>query len=202
MVDKRLTGATNGATKDMSLKHPKGKDGLTDRQRIFVKIYTDNEGRLTPTECARQAGYKEERAAVTASELLNGKQHPKVVEAVLARRAELEKTHEVKLSKHVQELARLRDRSLSEKSYSAAVNAERLRGQAAGLYIDRKEIRTGSIDSMSREEVLAKLKEIGLDGKFKKEGASTVLEVEEESNGEPIDITPVETKSSKGQDKV
>jgi phage terminase small subunit len=103
MVDKRLTGATNGATKDMSLKHPKGKDGLTDRQRIFVKIYTDNEGRLTPTECARQAGYKEERAAVTASELLNGKQHPKVVEAVLARRAELEKTHEVKLSKHVQE---------------------------------------------------------------------------------------------------
>jgi len=202
MVDKRLVSATSGDTKDMSLKHPKGKDGLTDRQRIFVKIYTDNEGRLTPTECARQAGYKEERAAVTASELLNGKQHPKVVEAVLARRAELEKTHEVKLSKHVQELARLRDRSLSEKSYSAAVNAERLRGQAAGLYIDRKEIRTGSIDSMSREEVLAKLKEIGLDGKFKKEGAATVLEVEEESNGEPIDITPVETKDSKRQEKV
>ena len=58
MVDKRLTSDTSGATKDMSLKHPKGIDGLTDRQRIFVKIYTDNEGRLTPTECARQAGYK------------------------------------------------------------------------------------------------------------------------------------------------
>tara|TARA_R110000796_G_scaffold76095_4_gene170267 strand:+ start:47 stop:658 length:612 start_codon:yes stop_codon:yes gene_type:complete len=203
MVDKRLTGATNGATKDMSLKHPKGKDGLTDRQRIFVKIYTDNEGRLTPTECARQAGYKEERAAVTASELLNGKQHPKVVEAVLARRAELEKTHEVKLSKHVQELARLRDRSLSEKSYSAAVNAERLRGQASGLYIDRKEIRTGSIDSMSREEVLAKLKEIGLGGKFKKEGNETILSVEEESDSEGLkDITPVQTKDRKGPKKV
>ncbi len=203
MVDKRLTADTSGDTKDMSLKHPKGRDGLTDRQRIFVKIYTDNEGRLTPTECARQAGYKEERAAVTASELLNGKQHPKVVEAVLARRAELEKTHEVKLSKHVQELARLRDRSLSEKSYSAAVNAERLRGQAAGLYIDRKEIRTGSIDSMSREEVLAKLKEIGLDGKFKKEGNQTIIQVEEESNSEGLkDITPVQTKDSKKQKKV
>ena len=203
MVDKRLTSDTSGATKDMSLKHPKGRDGLTDRQRIFVKIYTDNEGRLTPTECARQAGYKEERAAITASELLNGKQHPKVVEAVLARRAELEKTHEVKLSKHVQELARLRDRSLSEKSYSAAVNAERLRGQAAGLYIDRKEIRTGSIDSMSREEVLAKLKEIGLDGKFKKEGNQTIIQVEEESNSEGLkDITPVQTKDSKKQKKV
>lgn len=203
MVDKRLTSDTSGATKDMSLKHPKGIDGLTDRQRIFVKIYTDNEGRLTPTECARQAGYKEERAAITASELLNGKQHPKVVEAVLARRAELEKTHEVKLSKHVQELARLRDRSLSEKSYSAAVNAERLRGQAAGLYIDRKEIRTGSIDSMSREEVLAKLKEIGLDGKFKKEGNQTIIQVEEESDSEGLkDITPVQTKDSKKQKKV
>jgi hypothetical protein len=203
MVDKRLVADTSGDTKDMSLKHPKGRDGLTDRQRIFVKIYTDNEGRLTPTECARQAGYKEERAAITASELLNGKQHPKVVEAVLARRAELEKTHEVKLSKHVQELARLRDRSLSEKSYSAAVNAERLRGQAAGLYIDRKEIRTGSIDSMSREEVLKKLKEIGLDGKFKKEGNQTIIQVEEESNSEGLkDITPVQTKDSKKQKKV
>jgi hypothetical protein len=187
----------------MSLRHPKGKDGLTDRQRIFVKIYTENEGRLTPTECARQAGYKEERAAVTASELLNGKQHPKVVEAVLEKRAELEKTHEVKLSKHVQELARLRDRSLSEKSYSAAVNAERLRGQAAGLYIDRKEIRTGSIDSMSRDEVLAKLKEIGIGGKFKKEGNQTILSVKEESSSEGLkDITPVQTKDSKRQEKV
>ena len=203
MVDKRLTADTSGDTKDMSLKHPKGRDGLTDRQRIFVKIYTDNEGRLTPTECARQAGYKEERAAITASELLNGKQHPKVVEAVLARRAELEKTHEVKLSKHVQELARLRDRSLSEKSYSAAVNAERLRGQAAGLYIDRKEIRTGSIDSMSREDVLKQLKELGLTGEFNKEGNKTVLSVEKESNSEgPKDITPMETKGEQKQEEV
>ena len=203
MVDKRLTSDTSGDTKDMSIKHPKGVDGLTDKQRIFVKIYTENEGRLTPTECARQSGYKEDRASTTASELLNGKQHPKVVEAVLAKRAELEKTHEVKLSKHVQELARIRDRSLSEKSYSAAVNAERLRGQASGLYVERKEIRTGSIDSMSRDEVLSKLKEIGLNGTFKKENNKTVLSVKEESNSDGLkDITPVESKGSKRQKKV
>ena len=198
-----MTSDTSGDTKDMSIKHPKGVDGLTDKQRIFVKIYTENEGRLTPTECARQSGYKEDRASTTASELLNGKQHPKVVEAVLAKRAELEKTHEVKLSKHVQELARIRDRSLSEKSYSAAVNAERLRGQASGLYVERKEIRTGSIDSMSRDEVLSKLKEIGLNGTFKKENNKTVLSVKEESNSDGLkDITPVESKGSKRQKKV
>ena len=97
MVDKRLVSATSGATKDMSLKHPKMEQGLTDKQKIFVKIYTENEGRLTPTECARQAGYSEGSANVTSSLLLNGKRYPKVVEAVIARRAEIEKTHEVKL---------------------------------------------------------------------------------------------------------
>ena len=202
MVDKRIAN-TIANTKDMSLKNPKGGDGLTDKQRIFVKIYAENEGRLTPTECARQAGYKEDRANVTSSELLNGKKFPKVIEAIIARRAEIEKTHEVKLNKHVQELARLREKSLSEKSYSAAVNAERLRGQAAGLYIDRKEIRTGSIDSMSRDDVLKQLKELGLTGEFKKEGNQTVIQVEEESNSEGLkDITPVSSEDSKEQEEV
>ena len=199
MVDKRISDATSGAT-NMAKRYPIRNDGLTDKQRIFVQIYTENEGRLTPTECARQAGYAEDRANTTASELLNGKRFPKVVEAVLARRAEIQKTHEVKLDKHVQELARLREKALNEKSYSAAVNAERLRGQAAGLYIDRTEIRTGSIDSMSREEVLKALGDIGLGGKFEKNGARTKLSIEEKSNGERAkDITEVSTEDSQEQ---
>ena len=202
MVDKRISGATSGAT-NMAKKYPIRADGLTDKQQIFVKIFTENEGRLTPTECARQAGYSEGSANVTSSQLLNGKRYPKVVEAIIKRRAEIEKTHEVKLNKHVQELARLREKSLQEKSYSAAVNAERLRGQAAGLYIDRKEIRTGSIDSMSREDVLKQLKELGLTGEFKKEGNKTIISVEEKSNSErPKDVTPVESEDSEGQEKV
>ena len=202
MVDKRISGATSGAT-NMAKKYPIRADGLTDKQQIFVKIFTENEGRLTPTECARQAGYSEASANVTASVLLNGKRYPKVVEAIIKRRAEIEKTHEVKLNKHVQELARLREKSLSEKSYSAAVNAERLRGQAAGLYIDRKEIRTGSIDSMSRDDVLKQLKELGLTGEFKKEGNQTILSVEEKSDsGGSKDITEVQAEDSKRQDKV
>ena len=201
MVDKRIRGATSGAT-NMAKRYPIRNDGLTDKQRIFVQIYTENEGRLTPTECARQAGYAEDRANTTASELLNGKRFPKVVEAVLARRAEIQKTHEVKLDKHVQELARLREKALNEKSYSAAVNAERLRGQAAGLYIDRKEIRTGSIDSMSREDVLKALQELGIDGQIKKEGNNTVLSVEKSDSEGLKDITPVPSEDKKEQEKV
>ena len=205
-IQKKLPANTSANTivkRDMSLKYPKGNDGLTDKQRVFVEIYTDNEGRMTPTACARQAGYNVDRAHVTASELLNIKKFPRVVAAVLKRREEITDTHRVQMGKHVQELARLREKALREKSYSAAVNAERLRGQAAGLYIERREIRTGSIDDMSRDDVLKQLKELGLDGKFRKEGNQTVLSVEEKSNGEGIkDITEVQTKSSEGQNEV
>ena len=204
LSEKTVLRNTIRNTRDMALRYPRGADGLTEKQRIFVEIYTEHEGRLTPTECARQAGYKRERAATTASELLNVDTYPKVVAAVMKRRNEIATTHKVEMNKHVQELARLRDKALNEKSYSAAVNAERLRGQAAGLYIDRKEIRTGSIDSMSREEVLKQLKEIGLDGEFRKDEKGVVLEVQEKkSNSKRLkDITPIQAEDSKGQDGI
>ena len=197
-LEKKVTRNTIRNTRDMALKYPRGEDGLTDKQRIFVEIYVANEGRLTPTECARQSGYKAERASVTSSELLNIKKYPRVVAAVRKKRNELAETHKVEMNKHIQELARLRDKALNDKSHSAAINAERLRGQAAGLYVERKEIRTGSIDDMSRDDVLKALKELGLDGKIKKEGNQTIIQVEEKSDSKgPKDITEVQTKNSK-----
>jgi phage terminase small subunit len=187
-LEGKITANTIRNTRDMALKHPRGEDGLTDKQRIFVSIYTENEGRLTPTECARQSGYKAERAATTAPELLNNKKYPRVVAAVRKKRNEIAETHKVEMNKHVAELARLRERALNDKSHSAAINAERLRGQAAGLYVERKEIRTGSIDDMSREEVIGKLKEIGLDGKFKKKDGKESFEV---TDSKMVDITDV-----------
>ena len=202
-LEEKVTRNTIRNTRDMALTYPRGEDGLTEKQRIFVEIYTANEGRMTPTECARQSGYKRERAATTASELLSIKRYPRVVAAVKKKRNELAETHKVEMDKHVQELARLRDRALGDKSHSAAINAERLRGQAAGLYVERKEIRTGSIDEMSREDVLKQLKELGLDGKFKKEGHKTVLSVEEKSDSKGLkDITEVSTESSEEQKSV
>jgi hypothetical protein len=107
------------------------------------------------------------------------------------------------MKQHVTELARLREKALQDKSHSAAINAERLRGQAAGLYVERKEIRTGSIDDMSREDVLKQLKELGLTGEFSKEGNKTILSVEEKPYSERIkDITPMETKGEQEQEEV
>ena len=191
-IEKKVVRNTIANTRDMALKHPKGEDGLTDRQRIFVEIYVKEGGRLTPTECARQSGYKAERASVTSSELLNAKKYPRVVAAVRKKRNELHETHKVEMNKHVVELARLRDRALADKSHSAAINAERLRGQAAGLYVERKEIRTGSIDDMSRDEVIKRLKEIGIDGKFEKKDGKESFKVKD---SKMVDITDIQTEN-------
>ena len=61
---------------------------------------------------------------------------------------------------HVAELARLREAALKKGSFSSAVNAEANRGKAAGLYIDRKIIKTGKLEDMSEQELEAKMKQI------------------------------------------
>jgi len=61
----------------------------------------------------------------------------------------------------MRDLQTIRDQALQAGAYGAAVQAEYRRGQALGtIYIDRKEIRHGTIDSMSKEEVQRKLEEI------------------------------------------
>jgi hypothetical protein len=61
----------------------------------------------------------------------------------------------------MRDLQVIRDQALQAGAYGAAVQAEYRRGQALGsIYIDRKEIRHGTIDSMSKEEVVRKLEEI------------------------------------------
>ena len=61
---------------------------------------------------------------------------------------------------HLAELERLREAALKKGSFSSAVNAEANRGKAAGLYIDRKIIKTGKLEDMSEQELEAKMKQI------------------------------------------
>ncbi len=63
-------------------------------------------------------------------------------------------------SSHVAELGRIKDAALKKGAWSAAVNAETNRGKAAGLYIDRKIIKTGKLEDLSEQELEAKMKQI------------------------------------------
>ena len=133
---------------------------LTDQQQRFSELYVYNEGRMTPYECAVEAGYAKDSARVRASELRNPRRFPLVVRYIGELREEVQNKYEVTFEKHIKELARLRDEALKKGSFSSAVNAEVARGKAGGLYIEQKIIKTGKLEDMSELELEKRMKEI------------------------------------------
>ena len=133
---------------------------LTDMQKRFAELYVYNEGRSTPYECAKEAGYAEESARVRASELRNPKTYPLVVQYIGELREEIQNKYAIDFERHIKELARLREAALKKGSFSSAVNAEVARGKAAGLYIEQKIIKTGKLEDMTEKELEAKMAQI------------------------------------------
>ena len=133
---------------------------LTDQQQRFSELYVYNEGRMTPYECAVEAGYAKDSARVRASELRNPRRFPLVVKFIGELREEVQNKYEVTFEKHIKELARLREEALKKGSFSSAVNAEVARGKAGGLYIEQKIIKTGKLEDMSELELEKRMKEI------------------------------------------
>jgi len=133
---------------------------LTEMQRKFAQLLVTNEGRKTAYECAVEAGYAEDRARITASELKNPKMYPLVAQYIGELRSEYQKKYDVDFGKHIVELAKLRDEARLKGAWSAAINAEVARGKAAGLYIEQKIIRTGKLDDLSEEELDKRIAEV------------------------------------------
>ena len=52
------------------------------------------------------------------------------------------------------------DRAAGKSQYTAAINAEFRKGQMAGFYVDRREVKHLGLEGMSREELEGKLKEL------------------------------------------
>jgi len=133
---------------------------LTDMQKRFAELYVYNEGRMTPYECAKEAGYAEESARVRASELRNPKTYPLVVQYIGELREEVQNKYAIDFERHIKELARLREAALKKGSFSSAVNAEVARGKAAGLYIEQKIIKTGKLEDLTERELEERMKQI------------------------------------------
>ena len=135
---------------------------LTEMQRRFAEylIFGGPEGPLNKSEAAKLAGYSEKRCRQEGSELTNPRLSPLVVKYIGELREEKMLKYGVTYESHVAELARIKDAALKKNSFSAAVNAETNRGKAAGLYIDRKIIKTGKLEEMTEEQLEAKMKQI------------------------------------------
>ena len=153
---------------------------LTEMQQRFAEflVLGGPEGPMTQTEAALAAGYSPKRARQEGSELCNPRLSPLVVKYIGELKEERLRKHEVTYEGHVAELARLREAALKKGSFSSAVNAEANRGKAAGLYIDRKIIKTGKLEDMSEQELEAKMKQLLTD------------------YGQIIDVTPSKVSES------
>jgi hypothetical protein len=119
---------------------------VTPREWKFVQELCANDGAITLKEAAIRAGYSPTNAGSIARRLTDPQRAPQVVAAIQEFRRDLQK---------------IRDAAMDAGNFGAAVTAEYRRGQALGtIYIERKEIRIGVIDSMSKEDVLRRLTEI------------------------------------------
>ena len=119
-----------------------------------------------------------------AYELTNPNISPHVVHAIREYRKQLDEKYGITFRRHIRDLQTIRDEALANGAYSAAVQAEFRRGMAQGdIYVNKSEIRHGSIDSMSKEEVMKALDEI------------------KESYASVIDITPEEGSDSREEGK-
>ena len=152
-----LAKATHKPTIDV-VANPRTEKGITPKQEEFCRLYVCED--ISQTEAAIRAGYSEKSAHAIASQLLNGQRYPHVVNRIRELKQELAKKYEVTFEGHVKKLAEIRDRALDNNNYPAAVAAEKSRGQAAGLYIDRKEILHGRIDQMTRDEVMREIQRL------------------------------------------
>jgi hypothetical protein len=140
---------------------PLAQKRLTRKQELFVRELVAKDGQITMREAAINAGYPERSAHVRASELTNPRISPHVCRAIREYRQELDQKYGVEYQRHLRDLQVIRDAALENGAFSAAVQAEYRRGQAQGdIYVNKTEIRHGTIDQMSKEEVLKALNEL------------------------------------------
>ena len=123
-------------------------------------VYGGPDGPVTKTEAAVLAGYSKDHARQEGSTLTNPKLYPLVVQYIGNLKEEKLKKYEVTYDGHIAELGNIRERALKKGAWSAAVNAETNRGKAAGLYIDRKIIKTGKLEDLSEQELETKMQKI------------------------------------------
>ena len=139
----------------------KQKKTLTAREWTFVKELVSGDGAVTLKEAAIRAGFNPKSASGIATRLTSPDHCPHIVAAIQEYRAELAAKYNTTYERHMRDLLTIRDAALAAGAFGAAVQAEYRRGQALGtIYVDRKEIRVGTIDSMSKEQVMEKLEEI------------------------------------------
>lgn len=148
---------------------------LTPKQEAFTLAYLElGDASKAYRKAYNAAKMKPESVNRKAKELMD---NVKITARIEELRTPAREAAQVTLRQHLDDLKRLRDKAEKAAQYSAAINAEALRGKAAGLYVDRQEL-TGkdgaplvaerkisfkgmSVEEMRQlDELLAKVEEV------------------------------------------
>ena len=125
-------------------------NGLTKKQKAFVKAYKENGG--NGTQAAIKAGYSENTAREIATENLS---KPYIAKALAEHEKKMQENDEYTIEKMVQELDEEKINADSVGNVSAALKAIELKGKAFGLFVDKVEQKT---NITGIEQVLVKWK--------------------------------------------
>ena len=134
-------------------------DKLTPKQEKFAQNVAKG---MSKKDAAKQAGYSEKNAG-KAGTVLTSKDNPMVQKRISELQEKAAEKAELSLGTHLKDLKDIRDGAMRNNAFSAAVTAEVARGKAAGLYVNRSELTVNRVDTMSKEEVLERMKQLYYD---------------------------------------
>tara|TARA_R110000824_G_scaffold140160_6_gene305818 strand:- start:4327 stop:4794 length:468 start_codon:yes stop_codon:yes gene_type:complete len=129
---------------------------LTPKQEKFAQNVAKG---MKKKDAAQQAGYSEKNAG-RAGTVLSSDMNPVVKNRIHELQTKAADKAELTLGTHLVDLKEIRDGAVRNGAWSAAVTAEVARGKAAGLYVNRSELTVNRVDTMSKDEVLARMQEL------------------------------------------
>tara|TARA_R110002050_G_scaffold29752_2_gene76372 strand:- start:777 stop:1421 length:645 start_codon:yes stop_codon:yes gene_type:complete len=164
------------------------KKKLTKKQEAFVDlmVYQD----YKQTKCAHLAGY--ENPGVSATRLLRHAEYAHVQEKIRSLKAIQRRKNEITFEGIARKLADIRDVALADGSYGPAVTAEIARAKLAGLMVDKKELKIHKIDSMSRDQLELRLKELVQEHQIVLGQATEIVEDEDGDGEDVVDVEEVD----------
>ena len=156
---------------------------LTDKQQSFLDNFMHKD--MTQTSSARAAGYA--NPGVDAVRLLR---NPVVQERYQEMREEARTRFGVTIDKSVRDFLKIRNEAWESGKFGEAIRAEELRLKATGLLVNKAHVLHERTDSLTREEILAKLQEF-------QEIAQKRMKVATNTHKEPIVIEQTSVKPKK-----
>ena len=165
---------------------------LSDFEKKFCEGIAAGKGKR---EAAVDAGYSPTSAHVQAARNLK---KDKIIQYIDRLRTDVRRLTNESVSKEVERLDLLIKDALKDSQYSAAVNAIRLKAQLLGFLVERKEIKTNSLDTMSEDDLTQYLTQIRVDHGLLIDDASGLIIGDQVDDVEPQQQTAASLSDPQG----